>query len=161
MRKVFAQLLLGLIALTFVSEASAHPHRQRVVIEQESPIGFFFGHVFEHAARTPGGNVLSVARRYVGSGKFTPYRGPWCADGLNVWLRKAGYPANPSRAARDFRHYGVPTYAHPGAIAVMPHHVGVVAGVEGNKIYLLSANHLHRVGYGWYSKRRIIAYREP
>lgn len=54
------------------------------------------------------------------------------------------------------------TTAHPGAVAVMRHHVGKVTGIDanGNPI-ILSGNHNHRVGTGVYPKSRVIAYVSP
>ena len=54
------------------------------------------------------------------------------------------------------------TIARIGAIAVMPHHIGIVKGFDkrGNPI-LISGNHGHKVGIGAYPRGRILAYVTP
>lgn len=106
--------------------------------------------------------LIAVAERYIGSRRFTPHARAWCADGLNAWLRMAGYRGTGDGRAISFKWYGRPV-AGPqiGSIAVMRHHVGIVVGHRRGAVVLLSANHSRRVGIGAYAARRIIAYREP
>ena len=111
-----------------------------------------------HAVSTP---LLKVASRNLGGGNFTGFRGPWCAAAVGKWLHAAGYSRLSSLRAVDYRHYGRATSAHVGAIAVMPHHVGIVAGFARGGVLLLSGNHSHRVGMSLYAMRRFIAFREP
>jgi hypothetical protein len=128
------------------------------------PPNFSFPDFFAAAGAFSGAgstHLLSVAERYNGDGNFTGFRGKWCAAAIGLWLREAGYSRLASLAARDYAHYGRPTNAHPGAIAVMPHHIGIVKEVRPEGIVLVSGNHNHRVGIGLYSAHRIIAYREP
>lgn len=122
-------------------------------------------------------SLLSVARNYLGRGNFTGYREAWCADALRAWLRRGGYSiSGTDHRAISFARYGRPTSAHVGAVAVMWHHVGIVAGFANcssgwrtperapNKcggVLLLSGNHGRRVAYGVYPLRRIVAFREP
>jgi hypothetical protein len=105
--------------------------------------------------------VLAIAERYLGARNFTGFREAWCADALNVWLRKSGHRPQRSHRAVDFARYGRPTAPRIGAIAVMRHHVGIVAGFARGGVILLSGNHRRRVGLGVYSLRRFIAFREP
>lgn len=105
--------------------------------------------------------LLSVAERYVGSRRFTRYARAWCADAMGAWLRQAGYNSTNDGRAISYLHYGRPSSPKVGAIAVLPHHIGIVVGFDRNGVVLLSGNHGHRVAYGSYSARQIIAYREP
>ncbi len=106
--------------------------------------------------------LLSVARAYLGRGNFTGYREAWCADALRAWLRQSGHSiAGTDHRAISFARYGRPTSPHVGAVAVLRHHVGIVAAVTGRSVVLLSGNHGRRVALGVYSRRRIVAFREP
>ena len=106
--------------------------------------------------------LVATADRYRGARNFTGLRGPWCAAALRMWLRMTGHSiAGTDNRAISFAHYGRASGPRVGSIAVMRHHVGIVAGFKGGNPVLLSGNHGHRVGVGVYSARRIIAYREP
>ena len=101
---------------------------------------------FSHQWFSSGHNSLvAIARQYIGDGKFTRFRGPWCRDALNVWLRRAGLYTDGDRRAFDSRNLGTPTRAAPGMIGYKRHHTGVVARVSGNIVWLISGNHSHRV----------------
>jgi len=104
--------------------------------------------------------LLSVAQRDLGRGNFTGINAAWCAAALGRWLHEAGYSRLASLRAVDYRRYGRATSAHVGAIAVLAHHVGIVAGFSPNGVVLLSGNHRRRVGLGVYSAWRILAFRE-
>ena len=89
----------------------------------------------------------------------------WCAHYLNVVLQEAGYPSG-GNLAREYASYGQPTPARVGAIAVIPHHVGVVGFVGDDYVILVSGNHGgssgHRtVGLGRYAMSRITTFRMP
>jgi hypothetical protein len=107
-------------------------------------------------------DLVAEARRYLGSANFTRFAGPWCKAGLNIWLRKTGHYADLSLRAIDALRDG-PRLQGPaiGAIAVMPHHVAIVTGGARGGVWTISANHHHRVGEGFYPRRRIIAFIEP
>ncbi|MGO8738061.1 hypothetical protein [Rhodoblastus sp.] len=107
-------------------------------------------------------SLLNVARRDLGRGNFTGFREAWCADALRAWLRRSGYSlAGTDHRAISFARYGRPTSPHLGAIAVLRHHGGIVAGFTRGRIVLLSGNHGRRVALGAYPARRIIAFRNP
>jgi hypothetical protein len=116
-----------------------------------------------YSATAPVGDerVLRVAEHYVGHGNFTGFHGKWCAAATGLWLREAGYTRLGSLAAIDYARYGRPSTPKPGVVAVLPHHIGIVAKVYPTSILLLSGNHLHNVGYGVVSKRSIVAFRAP
>lgn len=103
--------------------------------------------------------LVRVALRHLGSRNFTGRRGPWCGFAMNAFAREAGLPSVGSGRAIDWRNYGRPSRPHTGAIAVFRHHVGVVTGVIGNKIQLISGNHGGRVGIGLYSMSQVVAFR--
>lgn len=106
--------------------------------------------------------LLAVAERYVGSRRFTRWARAWCADAMNAWLRRAGYRGTGDGRAISFARWGRPAGGpRVGSVAVLRHHVGIVAGRERGKIILLSGNHGGRVAFGAYSPHRILAYREP
>ncbi len=109
------------------------------------------------------GSLVSLMTHDIGMGRPKGCPSAWCACYLETVLKKAGLPTLGSYAARDFAHYG--RRARPrqvGAIMVMPHHVGVVAGLcPDGRVKLVSGNHGHRVGTGCYSPGKAIAWRLP
>jgi uncharacterized protein (TIGR02594 family) len=108
-----------------------------------------------------GGVLASVAGRYMG-GNPTGWARVWCGAFMRLVVRQAGLPDNPAgNLARSWARYGRPSGPQPGAIAVMPHHVGIVLAADGDRVLIRSGNHGHRVADGWYSASRIIAYRVP
>lgn len=110
---------------------------------------------------------ISVARQYMGTNP-TGKKSLWCADFMNLVLKRSGLPGTGSRAARSFANYGQRLSGPKvGAIAVVSRgkgggHVGIVTSVDanGNPI-LLSGNHGNKVAEGTYSKSRVIAYVWP
>jgi hypothetical protein len=98
------------------------------------------------------------ALHYLG-GNPTGWGHAWCARFLRMVMP---YDPGPRyNLAANWRVFGAPSGPYPGAIAVMPHHVGIVLQSGGNRVLLVSGNHGHRVGIGWYPTGRIIAYRRP
>jgi uncharacterized protein (TIGR02594 family) len=108
-------------------------------------------------------SLVKMMTNEVGHGRPSGCPSAWCACYLEHTLKKAGFRQLGSFAARDFAHYG--KRARPGqvgAIMVMPHHVGVVAGkCDDGRVKLVSGNHGHRVGTGCYAAGRAIAWRIP
>ncbi len=105
--------------------------------------------------------LLAVASRYIGSGNFTHFRGPWCAAAVDRWLALAGFHSLHSLRAIDYARYGRRSGPVPGALAVMRHHIGIVVGFSRHGLVVLSGNHRHRVGLGVYAPWRIVAFRQP
>jgi hypothetical protein len=108
--------------------------------------------------------LVALAMRYDGNNP-TGWSHNWCAHYLNMVLQEAGYPSG-GNLAREYASYGQPTFARVGAIAVMPHHVGVVGFVGDDYVILVSGNHGgnsgHRtVGLGHYDMSRITTFRMP
>ena len=111
--------------------------------------------------------LIGEARKYLGTNP-THRKRLWCATFMNFVLAKVGFAGTGSDAAKSFASYGERIHEPKvGAIAVLTRgrrggHVGIVTGFDGrgNPI-LLSGNHGHRVGYGVYSRNRVIAYVLP
>jgi uncharacterized protein (TIGR02594 family) len=110
---------------------------------------------------------ISVARQYMGTNP-TNRKSLWCADFLNLVLRRSGMQGTSSSMAGSFVSYGRRISGpQVGAIAVVSRgggagHVGIVTGVDasGNPI-LLSGNHNNTVAEAPYAAGRVIAYVWP
>ena len=149
-------------ALEFAAAEASRSHAAQIITPVRPPARHRRFALSIMIAETRESRLLEVAERYIGSHRFTPFRRPWCADAIGAWLHQAGYSSTGDGRAISYAHYGRATTPHIGAIAVMPHHVGVVVGFSKDRgPILVSGNHRHRVGVGVYSAHRIIAYREP
>ena len=92
----------------------------------------------------------------------------WCADFMNMVLRKTGIEATGSRAARSYLKYGKKIdEPRVGAIAIFTRgqnggHIGIVRGTDGkgNPI-IVSGNHNNKVAEALYPKERVLAYVVP
>jgi uncharacterized protein (TIGR02594 family) len=104
-----------------------------------------------------GSQLIRVAMEHLGDNP-TGWSHNWCGRFLAMTLEKAGHTGGGNLAA-SYADYGLPAKAQVGAIAVMPHHVGIVTAVGPNYVVLLSGNHGHKVGVGRYASNKIIAYR--
>lgn len=121
------------------------------------------------AASFAGGGApwIAVAQRYKGTNP-TGRKSLWCADFLNLVLKRSGMKGTSSSMARSFASYGQRLSGPKvGAIAVLARgktggHVGIVTGVDGggNPI-LISGNHNNRVAEATYPRSRVIAYVWP
>jgi len=106
--------------------------------------------------------VAAAAERWVGSGKFTPFAGPWCADAASAWLSEAGKPPLANRMAASALSYGPRGNGAPGDLAVFvgrrgyAYHVGVVVASLGAKVEIISGNWSHRVGRAILPRRGLI-----
>ena len=108
-----------------------------------------------------GGDLLASARKYLGARRSpTGFRGPWCGDGLAFFARKVGadVPKN-YRLARSWAGAGTHSAPRVGAVAVMRHHVTIIAQLVPGGFIGLGANQGHRVKYSRYSWRGVIAIR--
>lgn len=113
--------------------------------------------------------LLDEAKRSLGSSArdLGVRNNLWCAAALNKWLERIGAPGTGSDQAASFAKYG---HKLPGpqigAIAIMRRgkaggHVGVVSGIEGSGVILISGNHAGRVREAVYPKSRIYSYVMP
>lgn len=117
-----------------------------------------------------GGGLVSEARRYLGAtaSQLGVPASLWCADFMNLVLRKSGRQGTGSRMASSFASYGRRISGpQVGAIAVLSRgkrggHVGIVSGIDasGNPI-IISGNHNRRVAEATYSRNRVYAYVMP
>lgn len=124
------------------------------------------------AASVPGaGAVLLEALRYRGRnakqlGLPTQL---WCADFMNLVLRKAGGKGTHSRAARSFLSFGKKLDSpRVGAIVIFRRggpnngHVGIVRGTDGaGNLVVISGNHGNKVQESKYPKSRVLGYVMP
>jgi uncharacterized protein (TIGR02594 family) len=114
-----------------------------------------------------GSGLVAEARRYIG-GNPTGRGRLWCAEFMNMVLKRSGHQGTGSAMARSFASYGRRVSGpQVGAIAVMSRgrrggHVGVVSGVDasGNPI-VVSGNHNGRVAEATYPRGRVYAYVMP
>lgn len=105
-------------------------------------------------------DIVETARSQIGNGPIYGRRNLWCARFVNYVLERSGHKGTGSDLAWSFA--SLPRgEMHVGAIAVMPHHVGVVSGVtrDGNPI-LISGNNAGRVREAAYPRRRVAAFVE-
>lgn len=118
-------------------------------------------------------SILAEARRWLGKRAHQlglPAR-LWCADFMNMVLRRAGFAGTGSRWAKSFARYGERLPGpKPGAIIVLHRgsprspsgHVGVVSGqCRDGRIRVVSGNHGRRVAEACYPRRRVVAYVAP
>ncbi len=105
-----------------------------------------------HAAWGGGSALVAEAARYIGSGKFTPFAGPWCADSVSAWLRAVGKPPLPNRMAASALSYGPRGFGAPGELVVMrtrreyAGHVGIVERMlPDGSVEIISGNWGRRV----------------
>jgi len=104
-----------------------------------------------------GSQLIRLAMEHLGANP-TGWSHNWCGRFLAMTLEAAGHTGGGNLAA-GYADYGLPAKAQVGAIAVMPHHVGIVTAVGPDYVVLLSGNHAHKVGVGRYASNKIIAYR--
>jgi hypothetical protein len=91
------------------------------------------------------------------AGQIGLRRTQWCSAFMRYITGASGVDDRAISWARKPR---VP--AGVGAIAVMPHHVGVVAGfTPRGDVIMVSGNHGRRVGEGVVSRSRILAFVSP
>lgn len=104
-------------------------------------------------------SVLSEAERWLGSGNMTGRPGQWCAWAVSFWLVRTGHRPLASGQASSALSYG-PRLSAPavGSLIVLPRHVGLVAGVEGDRVTMISGNWGRRVAMAQLSRRAAIAF---
>lgn len=109
-----------------------------------------------HAAVRVTSHVVSriIGYRPAGCGGI-----PWCGCYMRRVVGRDPGPAY--NLARNWAHYGRPTYAHVGAIVVWPHHVGRIVGrTHSGEFIVLSGNDGHAVRERARSLAGAIAFRE-
>jgi uncharacterized protein (TIGR02594 family) len=116
--------------------------------------------IASRAAWDGGSQIVAEGWRWLGQANPTGTIGPWCADFASFVLRRVGLPPLPNRMASSALGYGRRTNApQPGDLAVMPHHVGFVAGVEPDgSIDLLSGNYSRRVALARVPRSAFVAF---
>lgn len=106
-----------------------------------------------------GSALVERALADLGRGKFTPFKGPWCADGVSSWLSSIGKPPLANRMASSGLAYG-PHVNSPraGDLAIMKGHIGVVIADNGATVRIISGNWSHRVSVAVLPRRAFIAF---
>jgi uncharacterized protein (TIGR02594 family) len=119
----------------------------------------FVGPTIPAAAKS----LVTLMTSDTGKGRPSGCPKAWCACYLEKMLKKAGLPTLGSNKASAFAKYGKKAKAGQiGAIMVMAHHVGVVAGkCADGRVKLVSGNHGNKVGTGCYAIGKAIAWRMP
>jgi uncharacterized protein (TIGR02594 family) len=171
----FAGALLAL-TVALVAAAPAHANSKRPTrfddVTPAETIARSRTDAAEIAATVPGaGAVLLEALRYRGRnakqlGLPTQL---WCADFMNLVLRKAGGKGTHSRAARSFLSFGKKLDSpRVGAIVIFRRggpnngHVGIVRGTDGaGNLIVISGNHGNKVQESKYPKSRVLGYMMP
>jgi uncharacterized protein (TIGR02594 family) len=119
------------------------------------------GHTGDAFGGFTSNSLVSEARSFMGTNP-TGRGSQWCGAFMDLVLKKTGH-AGGGNLARAYANYGTRVSGpEVGAIAVMPHHVGVVSGVDanGNPI-IVSGNHNRTVAESVYPRGRIMAYVMP
>lgn len=114
------------------------------------------------AAWTGGVGLISTARSYAGRNPTGRSR-QWCGEFMAMVVRQSGGRV-PEGHAKASSWAKLPrTTERVGAIAVMPHHVGIVTGrCEGGGVKIVSGNFGRvKVGEGCVSRSRIMAFVQP
>jgi hypothetical protein len=167
-----AVLCLTLLAASPADARRARHHHARPVahVTAPDPTGYVVDDRFPHLRmpeatatarawpRVFGGGLAARAGRYLGTNP-TGWRRVWCGRFLRMIVPRDPGPA--FDAARSWARYGSAAHGPvPGAIGVMPHHVGIVLGrCADGRVLMRSGNHNRTVGDGCYAARRFIAFR--
>lgn len=115
-------------------------------------------------------NALLTAWLKIGRALGNPAKLPWCGDAVESCIAKTlptePLPANPF-FAQAWASWGTDTVVPlVGSIGVIrwnasSGHVGIVAGIEGNTVYLLGGNQSNAINVSGFSRSKFIAFRWP
>ncbi len=115
-------------------------------------------------------NAVLSAWLKIGKWLGNPKDLPWCGDAVETCIAKTlpteCLPANPFFAqnwARFGRDAGGPIVGSIGVIAWTPStgHVGLVAGVDGNRVNMLGGNQSNMINVSSFPRNKFIAFRWP
>lgn len=109
-----------------------------------------------------GASMISTARSYAGRNPTGRSR-QWCGEFMALVARQSGGRV-PEGYAKASSWAKLPrTTEHVGAVAVMPHHVGIVTGqCENGGVKIVSGNFGRvKVGEGCVPRSRIMAFVQP
>ena len=145
-----ARTAIAALALLCVAETAQA--RGRLSERQQTPVAQERRSVVIDGAH----DLVAVAERFLGGGKFTRQPGPWCADAVSAWLVASGHRPLANRMAGSALAYG-PRIAVPrrGDLVVLGYgrHVGIVVADLGGSVEMVSGNWSHRVKRAIVSKR--------
>lgn len=151
MRAILAALSLCLV-VTFAGSAEAHA--RQIQVRHSHPMVRALAYGLVHMMRTAEG-----ASRVIGYRPRDCYGMAWCGCYMRHLVDRDPGPAY--NLARNWAHYGRPTYAHVGAIVVWPHHVGEIVGRRNGRWLVLSGNDGNAVRRRFRSLGGAIALRAP
>ncbi len=162
MKTAVAVGVLSAVLITS-AEAKSRKHRIRhytpVAQTVANPFNFqFFGFTGGFA----GASMISTAQSYSGRNPTGRSR-QWCGEFMAMVARQSGGRV-PEGYAKASNWAKLPrTTEHVGAVAVMPHHVGIVTGqCENGGVKIVSGNFGRaKVGEGCISRSRIMAFVQP
>lgn len=164
MKVVIVGVLAALVLVTSAEAKNRKHHHHYVTRKQAAsqvynPFGFQFPGMMGGFA---GASMVSTARAYAGRNPTGRSR-QWCGEFMALVARQSGGRV-PEGYAKASSWAKLPrTTEHVGAVAVMPHHVGVVTGTcEGGGVQIVSGNFGRaKVGEGCVSRSRIVAFVQP
>jgi hypothetical protein len=112
-------------------------------------------------AGASGHSLIATARNYSGRNPTSRSR-QWCGEFMGLVVRQSGGKV-PDGYAKASSWAKLPrTTERVGAVAVMPHHVGIVTGQCEGGVQIISGNFGRaKVGEGCISRSRIIAFVQP
>lgn len=115
-------------------------------------------------------NAVLTAWLKIGRFLGNPKDYPWCGDGLESCIAKTlpsePLPSNPF-FAQSWATWGVdvkvPLVGCIGVIRWTPTsgHVGIVAGIDGNTVYMLGCNQSNSISVAAFPRSKFIAFRHP
>ena len=117
----------------------------------------------ERVGAAIGNSLIAEARRFVGRGNPTGFRGPWCGAFAALVARRTGYLVpHGYLQARQWVHAGrrLPG-PRPGVYAVRQHHVALVESVHGHFVTLINGNFRNRVAESFEPASRFFAFVAP
>jgi len=163
MKAVVVGMLLAAVAVSTSAEAKTKKHRHvarhQAAVQQPVANPFFNLGAF---AGANGASLISTARAYSGRNPTNRSR-QWCGEFMGLVVRQNGGKL-PDGYAKASSWAKLPrTTERVGAVAVMPHHVGIVTGkCENGGVQIISGNFGRaKVGEGCISRARIIAFVQP
>jgi hypothetical protein len=156
---------VGIISALLITTAEAknrkhrvrhhHAHVAQKVVNPFFPFSGFTGGF-------AGTSMIATAKSYAGRNPTGRSR-QWCGEFMALVARRSGGRV-PEGYAKASNWAKLPrTTERVGAVAVMPHHVGIVTGqCEGGGVKILSGNFGRaKVGEGCVSRSRIMAFVQP
>lgn len=159
-----AIVVVGIVSALLATSAEAKTRKYRHVAREkvaaQAPVNPFSQ--FGGFTGLGGAGLISTARSYAGRNPTGRSR-QWCGEFMAMVVRQSGGRV-PEGSAKASSWAKLPrTTERVGAVAVMPHHVGIVTGqCEGGGVRIVSGNFGRvKVGEGCVPRSRIVAFVQP